>query len=354
MIEEKESGVILEKESAARHPARGRRGTGRPGGDRAEEGTSGPRPSPREDGGAPRGRGLGEGEGAAGTAADLPVGLPQDRERGAERGGVDGAGVRSGEVPEPRPACPIEHRPGDAAPFDFGQHPVEVAGSVRRVPFVASVFPESTRRVPFACPAEDEHCLFDAIECADRKATGGIVERSTLEDTKLLVAQVLEGHLREETEAEKRFRVLLGVTPRFTNVSAGSEKGQLERSVGWAKRQVFPDLEVASSEELGKAPDEACEEDARTRRHGPERKLLEELFEEEGSSCGRRPSSIAGSPSRACRSGSRGPGRRSETRRASSSFSFRSKPAGRASRSTSSTWSRRRSGRGTRGRWRAG
>ena len=171
-------------------------------------------------------------------------------------------------------------------PFDFGQCPVKVGGSVRMVHFVGSVFSESTRRMLFAYPAEDEECLFDAMECTYPKA-GGITERSTLEDTKLAVAKVLEGRLREETEAYKRFRVLLGVTPRFTNVCAGSEKGHVEGTVGWAKRQVFPDLEVASWEELWKVLDEACGEDARTRRHCPERKLLEELFEEEGSSSGR-------------------------------------------------------------------
>ena len=74
-------------------------------------------------------------------------------------------------------------------PFDFGQCPVKVGGSVRMVHFVGSVFSESTRRMLFAYPAEDEECLFDAMECTYPKA-GGITERSTLEDTKLAVAKV--------------------------------------------------------------------------------------------------------------------------------------------------------------------
>ncbi len=181
---------------------------------------------------------------------------------------------------KPRPACPIEHRPADEVQFDFGQCAVKVGESAQLIYFVGSVFPYSTRRFLFPYPAERQECLFDAIECTYQKA-GGISQRSTLDNTKLAVAKVLQGHRREETEAYTRFRVLLGLTPRFTNVAAGWEKGHVEGAVGWAKRQVFLDLEVENWEELQKVLDEACEEDARTRRHGPENKLVQELFEEE-------------------------------------------------------------------------
>jgi transposase len=181
---------------------------------------------------------------------------------------------------KPRPACPIEHRPGDEVQFDFGQYPVRVGGSVQTIHFAGSVFPYSTRRMLFAYPAERQECLFDAIERTYQKA-GGISQRSTLDNTKLAVARVLQGHRREETEAYMRFRVLLGLTPRFTSVAAGWEKGHVEGTVGWAKRQVFLDLEVENWEELQKVLDDACDEDAGTRRHGPDNKLVQELFEEE-------------------------------------------------------------------------
>lgn len=181
---------------------------------------------------------------------------------------------------KPRPACPIEHRPGDEVQFDFGQFPVKIGHEVVIIHFAGAVFPFSTRRYLFAYPAERQECLFDAIE-RTYQAAGGISNRSTLDNTKLAVSKVLEGHRREETEAYKRFRVLLGLTPRFTSVAAGWEKGHVEGTVGWGKRQVLLDLEVTDWEELQRVLDAACEEDARTRRHGPESKLVQELFEEE-------------------------------------------------------------------------
>jgi hypothetical protein len=102
-----------------------------------------------------------------------------------------------------------------------------------------------------------------------------------LDNTGLAVKKVLEGRKRIETEEYARFRALLGVNPRFTNRAAGWEKGHVEGTVGWAKRQVLLDLEVEDWAELQRVLDEECEKDARERRHGESGKFVQELFEEE-------------------------------------------------------------------------
>jgi transposase len=180
----------------------------------------------------------------------------------------------------PKPACPIEHFAADEVQFDFGFIRVKIGADVVLVAFVGAVFCYSTRRFLFAYPAERQECLFDAIERTYQRA-GGITNRSTLDNTPLAVKKVLEGRNRIETEEYARFRTLLGVNPRFTNRGAGWEKGHVEGTVGWGKRQVLLDLEVKDWAELQKVLDEECEKDARERRHGESGKLVQELFEEE-------------------------------------------------------------------------
>lgn len=181
---------------------------------------------------------------------------------------------------QPEPACPIDHRPGDEVQFDFGFGPVKIGEEVRLVAFVGATFCYSTRRYVFPYPAERQECLFDAMERTYQRA-GGVSNRATLDNTGLAVKKVLEGRKRIETEEYARFRTLLGINPRFTNRAAGWEKGHVEGTVGWVKRQVLLDLEVKDWAELQKVLDEECEKDARERRHGEAGKLVQELFEEE-------------------------------------------------------------------------
>lgn len=181
---------------------------------------------------------------------------------------------------QPRAACPIEHPPGDETQFDFGQYPVKIGDAVTQVHFCGATFSFSTRRFLFAYPAERQECLFDAIERTYQRA-GGVTARITLDNTKLAVAKVLEGRKREETADYKRFRVLLGVAPHYTNRAAGWEKGHVEGTVGWAKRQILCGLEVGSWEELQRILDQECDQDARERRHGETNELVCELFEQE-------------------------------------------------------------------------
>ena len=75
-----------------------------------------------------------------------------------------------------------------------------------------------------------------------------------------------------ETESYFRFRGLLGVSPRFTNRAAGWEKGHVEGTVGWAKRQILLDLEVRDWRELGEVLLAACERHALERQHGEQGK----------------------------------------------------------------------------------
>lgn len=180
----------------------------------------------------------------------------------------------------PRPACPIEHFPAREAQFDFGQAVVRIADVPTVIHFVGAVFPYSTRRFLYAYPGERQECLFDAIERVYQESAG-VTEVVTLDNTKLAVKKVLEGRRRDETDAYLRFRTLLGVGARFTNVAAGWEKGHVEGTVGWAKRQVLVDLEVKSWKELWDVLERACEEDAAGRSHGEDQKLVSDLFEEE-------------------------------------------------------------------------
>jgi len=183
-------------------------------------------------------------------------------------------------IKQPRPACPIEHPPGDEAQFDFGEYPVLMAGKVTTVHFAGATFPYSTRRFLFAYPKERQECLLDGMEKTYRLA-GGVTERATLDNTTLAVSKVLEGRAREETRNYLRFRTTLGLVPRFTNRGAGWEKGHVEGTVGWAKRQILQDLEVRSWEELNELLARECDQDAQQRSHGEEGKLVCELFEEE-------------------------------------------------------------------------
>jgi len=180
----------------------------------------------------------------------------------------------------PRAACPIEHPPGAEVQFDFGEYPILLGGEVVVIHFVGATFCYSTRRFLFAYPAERQECLLDGMERCYQRA-GGVTDRATLDNTKLAVQKVLEGKNRKETDNYARFRGMVGVKPRFTNRAAGWEKGHVEGTIGWGKRQVLLDLEVKDYEALQRVLDAACDEDALERRHGENRKLVCELFEEE-------------------------------------------------------------------------
>jgi len=182
----------------------------------------------------------------------------------------------------PKPTCPIEYTPGTEVQFDFGEYHILMDGKVRVIHFLGAIFPYSTRRYLFAYPAERQECLFDGIERCFKRADG-VPDIVTLDNTKLAVIKVFKGRRRNETKSYAKFRATLGVSPRYTNPAAGWEKGHVEGTVGWAKRQFLLDLEVKDFSELQKILDEACEEDAQDRIHRESGKRVCDLFEVEKS-----------------------------------------------------------------------
>lgn len=173
---------------------------------------------------------------------------------------------------------PLVHRPGEAQ-VDFGHALVNVAGKLRKCPFFVMSLPYSDGFFVAVFERENTEAFWEGHVRAF-EFFGAVPTRITYDNTKVAVAQLLEGRRRKLTDGFLQLKSHYLFEEHFCRPARGNEKGVVEGIVRFSRANfLVPVPQVRSLEELNARLEESCREDLERRlrgRTGSKRKLLEE------------------------------------------------------------------------------
>lgn len=145
---------------------------------------------------------------------------------------------------------PLEFDPGTDAQVDWGEGDVILAGEQVTVQLFFMRLCYSRRVFVMAFPAQKQEAFFDGHVQAFHFFQG-IPARITYDNLKTAVLRVLQGRNRQEQQAFIVFRSHYLFESNFCTPGEGHEKGGVEHSVGFDRRNFLVPLpNVASLEEL--------------------------------------------------------------------------------------------------------
>jgi transposase len=156
---------------------------------------------------------------------------------------------------------PLEHIAGEAQ-CDFGDAEYYENGRLCGGKYLNLSFPRSNQGYFQLSPGENQECLFEGL-IAIFEHIGGVPRRIWFDNTKTIVAKILNEGGRTLTDDFLRFSEHYRFEAVFCNVEAGHEKGNVESKVGYHRRNWL--VPVPRFEKLGAFNQEllqTCDRDA--------------------------------------------------------------------------------------------
>jgi transposase len=151
-----------------------------------------------------------------------------------------------------RPATflPLEFEPGQDAQVDWGEAQASIAGIPQIVQVFVMRLNYSRRSFVMAFPAQKQEAFFEGHVRAFEHF-GGVPHRLSYDNLGTAVKILVHGRIREEQRAFTAFRSYYLFESHFCTPAQGHEKGGVEHSVGFSRRNfMVPIPQVASFEEL--------------------------------------------------------------------------------------------------------
>ena len=168
---------------------------------------------------------------------------------------------RRREKRRPKVYLPLEFDPGTDAQVDWGEAVVEIAGERVTVQVFYMRLCYSRKLFMMAFPAQKQEAFFEGHVQAFHHFRG-VPHRITYDNLKAAVQKILEGHTRQEQQAFIAFRSHYLFESHFCTPGQGNEKGGVEHSVGFGRRNfLVPIPQVASFAELNALLLARCQED---------------------------------------------------------------------------------------------
>jgi transposase len=162
---------------------------------------------------------------------------------------------------------PLVHRPGEAQ-VDFGFAVAKVAGVLRKIAFFVMVLPHSDAFFVMAFERECTETYWEGHERAF-EFFGGVPNRISYDNSKVLVSQVLGGCERKFTDGFLKLQSHYLFREHFCRVRRANEKGVVEGVVKYTRLNfLVPVPQVRDLEELNRNLAEACREDLKRRLRG--------------------------------------------------------------------------------------
>ena len=159
-------------------------------------------------------------------------------------------GQRRREKRRPKVYLPLEFDPGTDAQVDWGEALAEIAGKRITVQVFYMRLCYSRRLFVMAFPGQKQEAFFEGHVQAFHHFQG-IPHRIAYDNLKAAVQKVLEGHTRQEQQAFVALRSHYLFASHFCTPGQGNEKGGVEHSVGFGRRNfMVPIPKVASFAEL--------------------------------------------------------------------------------------------------------
>lgn len=150
----------------------------------------------------------------------------------------------------PQTFLPLEFDPGQEAQVDWGVAQAVVAGTRQDVQIFVMRLNFSRRSFVMAFPSQKQEAFFEGHVRAFQHF-GGVPRRLSYDNLATAVKILVEGRIREEQRAFVAFRSYYLFDSHFCTPGQGHEKGGVEHSVGFSRRNfMVPVPQVASFETL--------------------------------------------------------------------------------------------------------
>jgi len=159
-----------------------------------------------------------------------------------------------------RPATflPLEFEPGQDAQVDWGEAYVILKGQQQKVQVFVMHLSYSRRTFVMTFPAQKQEAFFSGHVQAF-EFFGGVPHRLSYDNLTAALKPLVHGRIREEQRAFIAFRAHYLFESHFCTPAQGHEKGGVEGSVGFSRRNfLVPMPRVASFEELNQQLVEQC------------------------------------------------------------------------------------------------
>jgi transposase len=155
-------------------------------------------------------------------------------------------GQQRREQKQPHVYIPLEFDPGSDAQVDWGEAVAEIAGDrvIVQVFFMRLCY--SRRLFMMAFPAQKQEAFFAAHVHAFHFFQG-VPHRLTYDNLKTAVQTIMEGHSRQEQRAFTAFRSHYLFDGHFCTPGQPTEKGGVEHSVGFGRRNFMVPIPQAAS-----------------------------------------------------------------------------------------------------------
>ncbi len=160
---------------------------------------------------------------------------------------------------------PLSFEPGQDAQVDWGEAIALIDGVKQTVQVFVIWLSYSRRRFVMAFPTQRQEAFFFGHTCAFEHF-GGVPARISYDNLSTAVRLMGEGRVRREQRSFVSFRSYYLFESHFCQPAAGWEKGGVEASVGFSRRNfLVPIPDVSSFEELNRQLAASCLKDDQRR-----------------------------------------------------------------------------------------
>jgi len=176
---------------------------------------------------------------------------------------------------------PLSYEPGETMQVDFGDGEAVVGGKEVQVKMFVTWMAYSGARLMQGYPGETQEVLLEA-QAQAFEFFGGVPREVWYDNMKVAVQEMLQGHNRKEQERFASFHSHYLYEPHFCNPASGWEKGGVENSVGYTRRNWLVGApEFADWEELNAYLREKSLADQAKQQRGREHPIGQRLAEEQ-------------------------------------------------------------------------
>lgn len=158
---------------------------------------------------------------------------------------------------------PLEFQLGQQFQFDWGEADIILQGNIQRIYLFCIQLSASRARFVRAYLHEKQEAFLDGF-VHSFEYFGGVPTEGVFDNLKTAVQKILQGRDRIEQDAFLALQAHYLFKSEFCNVRAGNEKGRVEGTVGYIRRNAFVPLPaVQSLEELNQHLQHWCLQEAK-------------------------------------------------------------------------------------------
>lgn len=176
---------------------------------------------------------------------------------------------------------PLEFRLGHQFQFDWGEADIILQGRTQRIYLFCIQLSASRLRFVRAYIHEKQEAFLDGFVHAF-EFFGGVPTEGLFDNLKTAVQKILQGRDRLEQESFLALQAHYLFKAEFCNVRSGNEKGRVEGTVGYVRRNALvPYPDVQSMDELNEYLLEWCFKEAERRTVPNTKESVKEMWEKE-------------------------------------------------------------------------